>query len=139
MAVVIVPAIFTALSIGVLLGIWTCVGYSLYWADVLYPPVQIPRETPMDRAVKISGTLTTSIQNILKEPTINTVWHGQALEQLAKIFDNTTDNLETQLQHKAQKSSMPTTRANIWATPRVHARVTRNNTPGIIPKQTPKK
>ena len=33
------PAIFAALSIGVSLGIWTCVGYSLYWADVLYPPV----------------------------------------------------------------------------------------------------
>ena len=39
MDVVSVPAIFTALSIGVSLGIWTCVGYSLYWSDVLYPPV----------------------------------------------------------------------------------------------------
>ena len=29
------PAIFTTLSIGVNLGIWTWVGYSLYWADVL--------------------------------------------------------------------------------------------------------
>ena len=38
-AVAIDPAIFTALSIGVSLGIWICVGYSLYWADVLYPPV----------------------------------------------------------------------------------------------------
>ena len=33
----------------------------------LYPtPVQISRETPMDRAVKIAGTITTAIQNILK-------------------------------------------------------------------------
>ena len=76
---------------------------------------------------------TTAIQNILKEPTINTVRHGQALEQSAKIFDNATENLETQLHHKAQTSSMATTRDNIRATPRVHARVTRNNTPGIIP------
>ena len=38
-AVVSDPAIFTALSIGVSLGIWTCVGYSLYWAGVLYLPV----------------------------------------------------------------------------------------------------
>ena len=36
----------------------------------------------MDRAVKIAGTLTIAIQNILKEQTINTVRHGQALEQL---------------------------------------------------------
>ena len=39
MAVVSVPAIFKELSIGVSLCIWTCVGYILYWADVLYPPV----------------------------------------------------------------------------------------------------
>ena len=88
----------------------------------------------MDRAVKIAGTLTTAIQNLLKEPTINTGRHGQSLEQLAKIFDNATDNLETQLHHKAQTSLTPTTRANIRATPRVQARVTRNNTPGIIPR-----
>ena len=55
----------------------------------------------MDRAVKISGTLTTAIQNLLKEPTINTGRHGQALEQLAKIFYNATENLETQVHHKA--------------------------------------
>ena len=57
--------------------------------------VQIPRETPMDRAVKIAETLTIAIQHILKEPTINTGRHVQALEQLAKIIDNATDNLET--------------------------------------------
>ena len=79
----------------------------------------------MDRAVKISGTLTTSIQNILKEPTINTGGHGEALEKLSKIFDNETENLETQVHYKAQTSSTPTMRANIRATPRVHARVTR--------------
>ena len=39
MAVVRDPAIFAALSIGFSLGIWTWVGYSLYWADVWYPPV----------------------------------------------------------------------------------------------------
>ena len=55
----------------------------------------------MYRALKIAGTLTTAIQNILKEPTINMGRHGQALEQLAKIFDNAKDNLETHLQHKA--------------------------------------
>ena len=86
----------------------------------------------MYRTVKIAGSLTTAILNIMKELTINTVRHVQDLEKLAKIFDNATDNLETQQQNSAQTSSTPTTRANIRATPRVHARVTRNNTPGII-------
>ena len=78
----------------------------------------------MDRAVKIAGPLTIAIQNILKKTTINTGRHGQALEQLAKIFDNAIENIETQVHHNAQTSSTPTTRANIRATPRVHARVT---------------
>ena len=109
-------------------------GYRTSAQYKLYPTnVQIPRETPMDRDVKIAGTLTTAIQNLLKESTINTGRHGQALEQLAKIFDNATENLETQVHHKAQTLSTPTTRANIRATPRVHARVMPNNTPGIIP------
>ena len=59
----------------------------------LYPThVQIPRGTPMDRAVKIAGSLTNAIQNILKEPTIDTGRHGQNLEKLANIFDNATEN-----------------------------------------------
>ena len=66
--------------------------------------------------------------NILKEPTINRGRHGQALEKLAQIFDNATENLETHQQNRAQTSSTPTTRAKIRATPRVHARVTRNHT-----------
>ena len=109
-------------------------GYKKSTQYKLYPThAQIPRKTPMDRAVKIAGALTTAIQNLLTEPTINRIRHGQALEQLTKISDNATENLETQLHHKAQTLSTPTTRANIWATPRVHARVTRKNTPGIIP------
>ena len=109
-------------------------GYRTSAQYKLYPThVQIPRETPMDRAVKIAGTLTTAIQNILKEPTINTGRQSQALEQLEKISDNATENPETQVYHKAQTSPTPTMRANIRATPRVHARVTRNITPGIIP------
>ena len=91
----------------------------------------------MDRAVKIALSLATAIQNIMKEPTINTGRHGQDLENLAKIFDNATENLETQQQNSAQTSSTPTTQDNIRATPRVHARVTRNNTPGIITTQPP--
>ena len=100
------------------------------WANVpavqykLYPThVQIPRETPMYRAVKIVGSLTNAIQNILKEPTINTGRDGQALENLAKIFENATENLEAQQQNSSQTSSTPTNQANIRATPRLHAPV----------------
>ena len=113
-------------------------GYRTSAQYKLYPThVQILRETPMDRAVKIARSLSTAIQNILKEPTINTGRHGQALEKLAQIFDNATENLETHQQNSAQTLLTPATRADIRATPRVHARVTRNNTPGIIPKQPP--
>ena len=55
-------------------------GYRTSAQYKLYPThVQLPRETPMDRAAKITVTLTTAIQNLLKEPIINTGWHGQAL------------------------------------------------------------
>ena len=54
----------------------------------LYPNhVKSPKETPMDRAVRIAGSLTSAIQRILKKPNINPGRHGQALEQLAKIFE----------------------------------------------------
>lgn len=35
-----VAAILTGLSIGVSWGTPICCGYNLYWADVLYPPVE---------------------------------------------------------------------------------------------------
>ena len=39
MVIVSDPAILASLYIRVSLGILTCVGYSLYWSDVLYLPV----------------------------------------------------------------------------------------------------
>ena len=89
----------------------------------------------MDRAVRIAVSLTSAIQIILKEPNINTGRHGQALEKLAKIFETATDKLETRHEHRVKTSSTPTTKSNIRTAPRVHSRVTRNNTPGIIPPQ----
>ena len=39
----------------------------------IYPNhVKSPKETPMDRAVRIAGSLTSAIQIILKDPNINT-------------------------------------------------------------------
>ena len=76
---------------------------------------------------------------ILKEPNEDAGRRGQALEQLAKIFETATEKLETRHENRTQTSSMPTTKANVRTTPRVHSRLTRNNTPGIIPhrKATP--
>ena len=98
----------------------------------IYPNhVKASTETPMDRAVRIAVSLTRAIQKILKEPSISTGQHIQALEQLTKIFETATEKLETRHEHRVQTSSTPTTKANIRTDPRVHSRVTRNNTPGI--------
>ena len=59
----------------------------------------------------------------------------QALERLAEIFNTATMNLENWHVLTTPTSTIPTTPANIRTTPRVHQRVTRNNTPGIIPNQ----
>ena len=48
----------------------------------------------MDRAVRIAGSLTNAINRVLKEPNRDVGRHGQALEQLTKIFETTTENLE---------------------------------------------
>ena len=62
----------------------------------LYPShVKAPQETPMDRAVRIAGSLTNAIKRMLKQPNEDAGRHGQALEQLAKIFETATEKLET--------------------------------------------
>ena len=62
--------------------------------------------------------------------------HGRALAQLSQIFEKATERLEQGHKSRVQTSSTLTTKANLRTTPRVHARVTRNNTPRIIPTQT---
>ena len=100
----------------------------------LYPQhVGVPQETPMDKAVKIATTLTQAIQTLIKDPTVSSGRHGPALEKLADIFAQTTENLETRHTPVTSTSTTPTTPENIRHTPRVHSRHTRNNTPGIIP------
>ena len=94
----------------------------------------------MDRAVSIAGTLANAIKIILKEPGINEGRHAKALEQLTNIFETATEKLEKRHENKTQTSSTPTTREKVRTTPRVHARLTRNNTPVMIPhrKTAPK-
>ena len=91
-----------------------------------------PQETPMDRAVRIAGTLTNAIKIMLKEPSINAGRRAKALEQLTHIFETATEKIEKRHENKPQTSSTPTTREEIRNTPRVHTRLTRNNTPRMI-------
>ena len=61
----------------------------------LYPKhVKAPQETPMDRAVRIAGTLTNAIKRMLKEPNRDAGRHEQALEQLTNVFETATEKLE---------------------------------------------
>ena len=61
----------------------------------LYPRhVKAPQETPMDRAVRIAGSLTNAIKRMLKDPNRDAGRHGQSLEQLTKIFETATEKLE---------------------------------------------
>ena len=90
----------------------------------------------MDKAVRIPAALTGAIKRMMAESTKDIGRHRRALEQLSQIFEKATERLEQSHENRIQTSSTPTTKANLRTTPRVHARVTRNNTPGIIPTQT---
>ena len=70
-------------------GIRTAAQYKLYPRHV-----KAPQETPIDRAVRISGTLTNTIKRMLKDPSIDAGRHEKALEQLANIFETATEKLE---------------------------------------------
>ena len=92
-------------------GVRTAAQYQLYPRHV-----KAPQETPMDRAVRIAGSLTNSIKRMLKEPNRDAGRHGKALEQLKEIFETTTEKLEKGMrtEHKPrphpqqkQKSEQP--------------------------------
>ena len=76
-------------------GIRTAAQYKLYPRHV-----KAPQETPMDRSVRIAGTLTNAIKIMLNEPGINAGRHEKALEQLTQIFETATEKLE---KHKRTK------------------------------------
>ena len=90
----------------------------------------------MDKAVRIAGILTSAIKRMMTESSEDIGRHGRALEQLAQTFEKATEKFEQGHDSRPQTSSTPTTKANLRTTPRVHSRVARNNTPGIIPEQT---
>ena len=101
---------------------------------VFYPAhCSTPNTTPMDDAAKIAATLLQAIRHLRQK---NTKFHGRhdtALQQLAQFFQHTTTKTPTQEPTTQQSSTNPTSTADIRAAPRMHAKVTRTNTPGILP------
>ena len=86
----------------------------------------------MDDAAKISATLVQAIRRLRHKNTQFPGRHDTALQQLAENFQHTTTKTQTQ-EPKQQSSTNPTETAAIRAAPRTHAKVTRANTPGILP------
>ena len=86
----------------------------------------------MEDAANISATIVQAIRRLRHKNTQFPGRHDTALQQLAEIFQHTTTKTQTH-EHKQQSSTNPTETAAISAAPRTHAKVTRANTPGILP------
>ena len=99
--------------------------------------MKVPRETPMDKAVKITSNLMQAIKTMMSDTSAPLGRHGELLAKLASIFEAATEQLEGTHTPNTPTSATPTTPANIRAEPRVHSRRTRNNIPGILPQQMP--
>ena len=86
----------------------------------------------MDNAAKIAATLVQAIHPLHHENTPFPGRHDTALQQLAEIFQQTTTKTQTH-EPKQQSSTNPMATAAIRAAPPSHSKVTRVNTPGILP------
>ena len=100
---------------------------------VFYPTHCItPKTTPMDDEARIAATLVQAICRLRHKNTQFPGRHDTAIQQLADIFQHTMTKTQTQ-KPKQQSSTNLTATATIRAAPRTHAKVTRANTPGILP------
>ena len=101
---------------------------------VFYPTqCNTPQTTPMDDATKITATLVQAILRLCQKHSQFPEHHDTALQQLAEIFLQATTKTPTQEPTTQQSSTNQTSTANIRAAPRMHAKFTRANTPGILP------
>ena len=87
----------------------------------------------MDAATRVAEDLLEAVRKLQGLEARNPGHHTKTLNTLAIIFSGKTKNLPGEAAHTPQTSTNPTEPENIRHTPRVHQRVTRNNTPGIIP------
>ena len=93
----------------------------------------VPVEKPFDEVRRLAGDLTRAVQRMSKEEVRQPCRHTEALKQLSSIFADKLDAPTDTTTTPAQSSATPTAPASLQATPRVHLRRTRANTPGVIP------
>ena len=82
----------------------------------------------MDETLRVAKDLLNAIKKLQGQESILPGRHTKTIQTLLEIFNNKTINLKTTEQRVQQTSSSPTRLENIRQTPRVHSRVTRNNT-----------
>ena len=87
----------------------------------------------MDGATRVAKDLLEAIQKLRGLEARNPGRHTTALEALVKFFKGETENLPNVTTPGPQTSTNLTQPESIQTTLRVHAKRTRNNTPGILP------
>jgi len=114
-------------------------GYRISGQANFYPQhCKAPVEHPLDEAKRTALDLLQAVRKLCGQEVGQPSRHATALKQLAEIFQEKTGHLQDDRGPRApQTSSNPTEPAQLRSTPRVHSRVTRNNTPGILPTPPP--
>ena len=93
----------------------------------------MPIKNQWDEMKQCAIKLADTIKKLTAEDEVRPRRQLEALQKLSDIFklslgeDNTSDEIRT------ATSATPTTKAAIRETPRVHGKLTCNNTPGILP------
>ena len=112
-------------------------GYRISGNGRFYPAhCKLPVEEPVDRIAREARALSNSIEEMMDGNRRLPGRHAEALKRLSDIFNLNLDIKQPQEAAKRptyQTSSAPTSKAAVRAAPRAHNRVTRNNTPGILP------
>ena len=89
----------------------------------------------IDEAVRVTKDLLIAIKKLQSQEAAQLGRHVNALKKLSEIFQGKMINLDTRGREEPKITSSPTKPENLIKTPRVHSRVTRINTPGIIPEK----
>ena len=93
----------------------------------------MPIEHPWDEIKRVAMDLTNAIIKLNDGKEKIPRRQIEALQKLSKIFKVNLKEVEKEYVQQHFSSSTPTSKESIRTAPRVHSRVTRNNTPGMIP------
>ena len=94
---------------------------------------QVPIEHPWDEIKRVAMDLRDAIMKLKETKEKRPRRQIEALQKLSDIFNNDLDKAEQQYVHDSFLSRAPTSKSAVRTVPRVHGRVSRNNTPGVIP------